>query len=344
VLSCRAVRFLSSCLACVACGCGLTLDLAPEDRGDAGLVDAGAFDASPKNDAHRPDAPTTDVVVVVDASPPPDDARVCSATELCNGADDDCDTAIDEGFDLATDPAHCGSCGHECSSDHGTPSCDRGDCRIACDPGWGDCDLDASSGCETDLTSVDDCGACGVVCGSTAPVCRMEDSDTAHSCSEECGDLAVCDGTCVDLEVDTRHCGSCGNDCSPAHGVGSCMGSTCHVDYCRAGWSDCDGDPTNGCETDVTTTDDCGDCGSSCGFLADCMAGRCVDVACGSGSSWSCSTMSSTCTATCGGAGVTCDSTGACTCLPSGVTCSGRFGTGGCDSCEAALRSGCCRP
>ncbi len=43
--------------------------------------------------------------------------------EVCNGADDDCDMMADEGFDLATDAANCGSCGHGC-----TGSCESGFC------------------------------------------------------------------------------------------------------------------------------------------------------------------------------------------------------------------------
>jgi hypothetical protein len=36
--------------------------------------------------------------------------------EACNGLDDDCDGMVDEDFDLATDPAHCGACGSACSA------------------------------------------------------------------------------------------------------------------------------------------------------------------------------------------------------------------------------------
>jgi len=36
--------------------------------------------------------------------------------ELCNGEDDDCDGAVDDGFDLSSDPINCGACGHKCLS------------------------------------------------------------------------------------------------------------------------------------------------------------------------------------------------------------------------------------
>ena len=43
---------------------------------------------------------------------------------------------------------------------------DQGDgtCNLACDPGWGNCDGDPSTGCETDLNTSENCGACGASC------------------------------------------------------------------------------------------------------------------------------------------------------------------------------------
>lgn len=49
----------------------------------------------------------------------------CTAVdELCNGQDDDCDMHVDEGIDLATDMANCGTCGHACT----TGTCTAGFC------------------------------------------------------------------------------------------------------------------------------------------------------------------------------------------------------------------------
>jgi hypothetical protein len=36
--------------------------------------------------------------------------------EVCNGLDDDCDGVVDEDFDLATNPLHCGACGNVCAA------------------------------------------------------------------------------------------------------------------------------------------------------------------------------------------------------------------------------------
>ena len=55
-------------------------------------------------------------------------ASICSSPlQLCSGS---C-------VDLNTNPGHCGRCGNECKgAENGTPYCDRGMCKIACDTGF----------------------------------------------------------------------------------------------------------------------------------------------------------------------------------------------------------------
>lgn len=38
------------------------------------------------------------------------------SAEACNGLDEDCDGTPDDGFDLTSDPQHCGACGHACGA------------------------------------------------------------------------------------------------------------------------------------------------------------------------------------------------------------------------------------
>ena len=88
--------------------------------------------------------------------------------EVCNEQDDNCDGQVDEGFDLSSDPAHCGSCGVACGAGS---FCAQGHCREStCDDGQ-DNDQDGPPDCADD-----DCplgGGCagdgGLNCGRLPP-------------------------------------------------------------------------------------------------------------------------------------------------------------------------------
>lgn len=83
---------------------------------------------------------------------------LCEArAERCNGADDDCDGAVDEGG-----AATCGITDDEVA-------CDAGRCRVvACAPDRADCDGRGSNGCEIPVrTTRDHCGGCDIACASS---------------------------------------------------------------------------------------------------------------------------------------------------------------------------------
>ncbi|HET8937181.1 MAG TPA: hypothetical protein VFN67_27255 [Polyangiales bacterium] len=96
--------------------------------------------------------------------------------EACNDQDDDCDGQIDEAFDISSDRANCGSCGHACVS---SELCCGGLCVAMT--------AAAASGC---------------------PSCSTE-----HPCAAT---ASCCGGACRDLERDRRHCGACGHSCEQA--------------------------------------------------------------------------------------------------------------------------------
>lgn len=68
--------------------------------------------------------------------------------------------------DTTTDVNNCGSCYDICGTpSNGIATCTTSKCGVACNVNYGDCDADATNGCEADLLSdAKNCGACGRDC------------------------------------------------------------------------------------------------------------------------------------------------------------------------------------
>jgi len=204
--------------------------------------------------------------------------------EVCNGLDDDCDGMIDDGIDLATDPMNCGACNHLCGGDHATAGCARGVCTLSCDPGFEDCDGEPSNGCEADLTAATSCGSCATRCSGATPLCVMGASGL--TCIAECPPgTTQCSATCANLGTSLSHCGGCNVACGPAHSTALCTGGVCGVGSCDAGFANCDGDASTGCETDLSDATHCGSCGGACGSAAPYCVGSAGSYACTNGCS-----------------------------------------------------------
>ena len=117
-------------------------------RDAMGLNDAGdtPADRGLGSDDMHIEEPTPDASMVEgDAS-----SSACDAEpEVCNGADDDCDSLVDEDFDLNTDVLNCGVCGLSCTYPNGMGVCVDGDCSLqACTEGYRDDDGLEANGCE----------------------------------------------------------------------------------------------------------------------------------------------------------------------------------------------------
>ena len=92
------------------------------------------------------------------------EARACRARCVAGFADCDLSAATGCEVDTRTTVAHCGACGRVCAVLNGTAGCAGSACTVAaCNPGFGNCDGDVATGCETNLaTAPSHCGACGV--------------------------------------------------------------------------------------------------------------------------------------------------------------------------------------
>ncbi|MFI5307928.1 MAG: hypothetical protein ACHQ53_11270, partial [Polyangiales bacterium] len=175
-----------------------------------------------------------------------------AAAEACDGQDDDCDGATDEGFHLNDDTANCGHCGTTCavgqSCCSGSCKDTRGDgshcgmCTNSCGSGLDCCD----GQCTNQKQDQSNCGACGTMCGTGSTCCGGACCAAGSTC---------CGSACVDPMTDGDNCGMCGHSCP--------SGQTC-----------CAG----GCVNLNTSNTNCGKCGNNCGLLGatcSCMTGKC---------------------------------------------------------------------
>ena len=74
-----------------------------------------------------------------------------------------------------------------------------------------------------------------------------------------------------DTQTDPNNCGACGVPRSDNHGVPGCNAGSCET-LCDPGFDDCDGDPSNGCETSLGAVTDCGACGMGCAAALFCRS------------------------------------------------------------------------
>lgn len=183
----------------------------------------------------------------------------CTAGEGCCESEDTEGNPIDACFGLEDNRDHCGACGVACAFGE---ECRGG--RCVCEEGLGDCDNDASNGCESDFSSNGEhCGGCGAGCAA-GEVC-----DGTGVCQVTCQEgLTNCDGSCVNLDSRHAHCGACGVACGPGE---VCSEGACATD-CQVGLTNCSGDCID-LESDLAH---CGFCGHLCDPGKVCSRGLCA--------------------------------------------------------------------
>jgi hypothetical protein len=195
--------------------------------------------------------------------------REGSCEYSCESGFGDCDSDDANGCEQSLDTLmHCGMCGRSCGAN---ASCSAGSCT--CNTGYGDCNMSLADGCETDLTTdVAHCGMCGRSCGANASC-----SAGSCTCASGYGDcnMSLADGCETPLDT-LMNCGACGMSCSRANATATCSTGTCQIASCNMGYDNCDGDDSNGCETNLNTDpNNCGMCGNSCPMGQTCSGGMC---------------------------------------------------------------------
>jgi hypothetical protein len=149
--------------------------------------------------------------------------------ERCDAVDNDCDAAVDEGFDLQADVLHCGACGVPCARPNAMRACADGACRdLACVDGFHDLDGDPANGCEY--------------------ACEPAGAEACNRVDDDC-DGGVDEG--FDVQSDVAHCGGCGLTCAPDNAVAECAAGMCAIDACDDAFADLDAEPANGCECSI---------------------------------------------------------------------------------------------
>ncbi len=215
-------------------------------------------------------------------------------------------------IDTQKDVDNCGVCGKKCTGDevHGPGpvppnmhlGCADSKCQNVCDKEyplfpevfWQDCDGDYATGCEVSVTPYppdnatahDNCGACGNACGVGVDCVDFGGHIQCGPCPDgltlcSTGSSPACGE--IDVQSDPNNCGACGIQCvDHPHMPINCIDGVC-ASECAPRFGDCNGDRTDGCETNVYSDPyNCGVCGLVCDVNAGqlCQAGVCAVQEC----------------------------------------------------------------
>jgi hypothetical protein len=189
----------------------------------------------------------------------------------CTPGFTDCDHDVSNGCEVATanDVHNCGACDHACPvPQNTTATCAGGVCGAACVAGFADCDGTTADGCEM---------ACAAP-ANASPTCSGAPPACGFACDvgfADC-DLAASNGCEIDTANDLNNCGTCTHACALPNATAVCRAGACQVGTCTGAFRDCDFAASNGCETNVQTSNtNCGACGVVCHGMQVCLSGVC---------------------------------------------------------------------
>lgn len=125
--------------------------------------------------------------------------------ELCGAGTLECDGDQLNGCESLSSAEHCSACDTACNASFDNvalASCATGVCQISCETGFEDCDDEYSTGCETNVFDVNNCGGCaglgqndvctGIPRATTScptGMCQIDACDSGYlDCNEEVAD------------------------------------------------------------------------------------------------------------------------------------------------------------
>ncbi|AKU95641.1 hypothetical protein AKJ09_02305 [Labilithrix luteola] len=217
----------------------------------------------------------------------------------CTAGEIYCPGPLEVCVDPTNNDSSCGACNNACPPEGDGSErpanmyfgCEDNQCgALKCIAGYGDCDGRRDNGCELYLTDDDNCGACGNKCSNGAS-CRLNPSMVPECmcpsgqtfCEAFCAEPPC--GYCADFSSDSENCGGCGSMCrfDIPNANEACVYGKCERS-CKLGWSDCNGNRDDGCETNIfADPKNCGACGKVCDGIAGqaCVDGECMVEPCG---------------------------------------------------------------